>query len=101
MKLQLKTLCSQFHRAKASQKARCNPYLEELNPYLLEKVLWPTLLGNAPCLNAIDFDRFDEDDIGALCDYCMTLGDGAQELVQFFQDVMSIAPIPCRSRQFC
>lgn len=97
MKLHLKTLCREFHHAEERETVPRG----ETNPYLLEKVLWPTLQGNAPLLGEIDYDQFDDDDISKLCGYYEKIHDTALKLAQFSSAAMSIEPVPCRSRQFC
>lgn len=97
MKLHLKTLCREFHRAEAKDTVPA----KEVNPYLLKNVLWPTLQGNAPMLGKIDYDQFDDDDISKLCEYYEKIHDTALKLAQFSDAVMSVEPVPCRSRQFC
>lgn len=97
MKLHLKELSRAFQRAEASETTPT----QGVNSYLLEKVLWPTLQGNPPRLNQIDYDQFTEDDLYEMADYCEHREATSRKLSQFVGAVAAISPIPCRSRQFC
>ncbi len=96
MKLHLKDLCREFGRAKEEETVS----KEGVNPYLLEKVLRPALQGEAPMLGDIDYEQFDLEDIGALCDYYECMWKTAEKLGQFVSAVASLAPVPSRKCQF-
>lgn len=97
MKLRVNTLCRELDKAKEGEDISS----AELNTYLLEKVLRPTMEGNPPRLSEIDFEQFEHDDITELADYCERLGVISSKLRQFVGAVAAIPAIPCRSRQFC
>lgn len=97
MKLHLKDLCREFGRAKEEDPVS----REGINPYLLEKVLWPTLRGDAPKLEDIDYGQFDLADIGALSNYYENIWRAAEKLEQFVSAAASLEPVPSRERQFC
>ena len=97
MKLDLKELSHAFRKLKESETVPLN----EVNPYLLEKILLPTLQGHVPTLKDIDYSQFEDGDITELADYCERLMDESNKLMQFVGAVASIEAVPCRSRQFC
>lgn len=97
MKLHLKDLCRAFRQAEEAETTSA----EGVNPYLLEKVLRPTLQGKAPMLKDIDYDQFEDSDISELADYCERLENTSRKLEQFVGAVANIRAVPCRSRRFC
>ena len=97
MKLRVNTLCRELDKAKEGEDISS----AELNTYLLEKVLRPTMEENPPRLSEIDFEQFEHDDIAELADYCERLGVISSKLGQFVGAVAAIPAIPCRARQFC
>lgn len=97
MKMDRKALC---HKLKAAKEAETVPKAN-VNAYLLEKVLSPTLMGKAPRLNEINYDQFEEEDIEELADYCEQLEITSGKLSRFVGAVAFFDAIPCRTRQFC
>lgn len=97
MKLHLKDLCRELGRAKDEEAVPS----KGVNPYLLKKVLRPTLQGEAPTLGSIDYTQFDEEDIGALSDYYEKMWRAGEKLGQFVTAAASLEPVPSRERQFC
>ena len=97
MKLNLKELSHAFRKLKEEETVSSNG----VNSYLLEKVLLPTLQGNAPMLKDIDYSQFEDDDISDLANYCESLMAESNRLMQFVGAVASIEAVPCCSRQFC
>lgn len=97
MKINRKALCREFQHAPAEETVST----EGVNSYLLEEVLRPALCGNPPKLKDIDYDAFDEEDIGELCFYYEKMWHASKKLRQFLTAVTSIAPVPSRDRHFC
>lgn len=97
MKMNLKELQRAFRKVTEGETVP----RDGLNAYLLEQVLRPTMLGRPPRLNEIDYEQFEEDDIGRLAEYYDHLESTSRQLSQFVGAVASIAATPCRARQFC
>lgn len=97
MKLHLKDLCREFSRAKKEDVVS----REGVNPYLLEKVLWPALREEAPLMGEIDYEQFALEDINSLSNYYENMWKDAEKLGQFVSAVTSLDPVPSRERQFC
>lgn len=97
MKLDRKSLCRKLEAAEKTETvSKAN-----VNDYLLEKVLRPTLQGKAPRLNEIDYDQFEEEEIDELADYCERLEITSGKLSRFVGAVACFDATPCRARQFC
>ncbi len=97
MKLHLKELCRELGRAKEEETVPT----AGVNPYLLEKVFRPALRGEAPMIRKIDYDQFEEEDIGGLCDYYESMWKTSQKLELFAGAVANLDPVACRNRRFC
>jgi len=97
MKLDLKLLSMRFSQAKDEPPVPT----EGVNPYLLEKILIPSLNGETVCLRDIDYEAFDEEDVEPLEEYYEALSKAAGKLAQFTETVRNIPPAAPKARGFC
>jgi len=72
-----------------------------VNSYLLDKVLAPSMNGDALCLGEIDFDAFDLEDVSVLADYYDDLQQQSYVLSQWARAMVEVLPAASSSRAFC
>lgn len=71
------------------------------NEYLMEHVFLPLLRGEIVPLGFIDYDAFDEEDIGRLAEYNDLVYRLARTLEQVTEKMADTKPIARPVRQFC
>ena len=96
MKLDLKKFCLLLAQA----GGRTEPDID-VNPYLLDHILMPTLNGDNVRIGDIDFSRFDEEDIENLAEYYDCLCRTQRDVARLGTKVGEIPPTACKARAFC
>ena len=74
---------------------------DEVNAYLLEKVIWPLRRGEKLRYGQVDFSAFDIDDLRVAADYtekCDRVSGGLETLME---SIILADAMPCRKRAFC
>lgn len=71
------------------------------NGYLINDVLLPLMQGELVPFGAIDYDAFDEADIGSLAEYNESVYRLTRVLEQAVEKIADIKPTARRVRQFC
>lgn len=97
MKLDLKLLSIRFSQAKDEPPVST----EGVNPYLLEKILLPSLNGGTIYLRDIDYGAFEAEDIGPLEEYYTQLWNAGGKLGQLTETVRKLPPEARKARMFC
>ena len=96
MKLDLKKFCVLLARAGGQTEPDV-----EVNPYLLDHVLTPTLNGDNVRIGDIDFNRFDAEDIETLAEYYDCLSQTQRDAARLREKMSEIPPTACKARAFC
>ena len=97
MKLDLKLLSIRFSQAKAEPPVPT----DDINAYLLEKILLPCMGGEPVCLRDIDYEAFDVEDVDWLETYYGELSQVSGTLRQLTKTIGDLPPEANRIRQFC
>lgn len=97
MKIDLKLLSMRFSQAKDESPVPT----EDVNTYLLTKILLPSMNGETLCLRDIDYDAFDPEDIEQLETYYNNLARAGRRLGQFTETVQNLPPEAQKNRMFC
>ncbi len=97
MKLDLKLLSMRFSQVKEEPPVPT----KGVNPYLLEKILFPSLNGGAIYLRDIDYEAFEIEDIGPLEEYYSQLLKAGGSLSQLTETVRKLPPEARKARVFC
>lgn len=74
---------------------------ENVNRYLLDHVLTPTLNGDNVRIGDIDFSRFDEEDIENLAGYYESLCEIQRDAARLRAKMREIPPTAGKVRAFC
>ena len=96
MKLDLRKFCLLLSQAGEQTEPDV-----DVNPYLLDHVLMPTLNGDIVRIGDIDFSRFDEEDIESLAEYYDCLCRTQRNAARLREKVGEIPPTACKARAFC
>ena len=94
--MDLKKFCLLLSQAGGQTKPDVN-----VNPYLLDHVLTPTLNGADVRIGDIDFSRFDAEDIDSLAEYYDSLYEIQREAARLRAKVSEIPPTAGKVRAFC
>ena len=96
MNLDLKKFCLLLSQAGGQIKPDV-----DVNPYLLDHVLTPTLNGDNVRVGDIDFSRFDEQEIEELAEYYDCLCETHRDIARLRTKVSEIPPAAGKVRAFC
>lgn len=96
MKLNLKKFCVLL-----AQAEDLTDLGENVNRYLLDHVLTPTLNGDNVRIGDIDFSRFDEEDIENLAGYYEGLCEIQRDAARLRAKIREIPPTAGKVRAFC
>lgn len=97
MKLDLNLLVARLIEEKEGSilpQSRCNKYL-------MDRVFLPLLRGETVPFGSIDYDAFDEEDIGSLAEYNDLVYRLTRALEQVLEKMSDIKPAARPIRQFC
>lgn len=97
MKLDLNLLATRLIEEKEGSVLPQN----SCNEYLMANVFLPLLQGEIVPLGSIDYDAFDEEDIGRLAEYNDLVYRLARTLEQVTEKMADTKPIARPVRQFC
>lgn len=97
MKIDLKLLSMRISQAKDEPAVPTGG----VNPYLLSKILLPSMNGGTVYLRDIDYDAFDTEDIEPLEKYYSDLSRESGKLRQFTETVQKLPPEARKARMFC
>ncbi len=97
MKLDLKLLAAHLSRAGEGPAVPS----DNINDYLLNKILIPNMNGDMLRLRDIDFEAFDVEDVDALADYYDRLRRQSYVLGQWAQAMGDVPPVAANSRAYC
>ena len=97
MQLDLKALRTLLEKAPQEETVDSS----DVNPYLLQKVLFPLLAGTDLRYGDIDYSQFEADDLRELAHYCDERGSMRHRLADLKCRLVDAAACACKHRAFC